>query len=145
MQPARCQDDVRAAYTPGLDCPLHLAMRELARAAVRQHIYYEAGEYQPRGDLLCALRSWARLHELISAAVCGARGDTTCTAAALDRAVAALPAAWRASVREGVARCLECAPGERCPLAQEPEMLPLDAPVPLMPARAGPHTVAPSR
>ena len=35
-----------------LACPLHVAMQELAQAAVSQLAYYAEGEYTPRPDLM---------------------------------------------------------------------------------------------
>jgi hypothetical protein len=53
-------------------CPLHLAMQELARAAVSQLVYYAEGEYASRPDLMRELDRWQQAHRLIADGICPA-------------------------------------------------------------------------
>lgn len=43
-------------------CPFHVAMQELAEAAVCQLVYYAEGEYAPRPGLLRELDRWQQAH-----------------------------------------------------------------------------------
>lgn len=71
-------------------CPLQLAMEEIARVAVRQHVLYQEGECQPRPDLLDLLEAWTALHTLIRERICVASRDATISADDLEIALGRL-------------------------------------------------------
>lgn len=106
-----------------LECPLQTAMRQVAEAAVTQHVLYAEGEYQPRGRLLHEMGAWLRLHELVRTGICPAtRGGS---GAALERddleiALASVPVEMRAQVAASIRVCGRRNRGEGCPLEIEP-------------------------
>jgi hypothetical protein len=53
-----------------IECPLHLAMDELAHASVNQHVLYLEGECLPRPELLAELDRWVSIHSLILNRIC---------------------------------------------------------------------------
>lgn len=53
-----------------MECPLQVAMEEIARVAVQQHVLYLEGECQPRPELMGRLESWSSLHALIRSHIC---------------------------------------------------------------------------
>ncbi len=104
-----------------IECPMHTAMRQVAEAAVTQHVLYAEGVYWPREGLLHEMRVWLRLHELVRAFVCPAtRGEDVQKPGDLDHALAELPVAMRASVAEAISVCGRRSRGEGCPLESEP-------------------------
>jgi len=58
------------------ECPLHVAMGELAHVSVTQHILYLEGECLPRPELLAELDRWVAIHTLIHDRVCVASRAT---------------------------------------------------------------------
>ncbi|HEX6796870.1 MAG TPA: hypothetical protein VF116_04040 [Ktedonobacterales bacterium] len=112
---------------PSLDvvaCPLQTAMRQVAEAAVTQHVLYAEGVYRPREGLLHEMQAWLRLHELVRTGICPA--TRTGSGAALEPgdleiALASVPVALRAQVATSLRVCGRRSRGEGCPLAALPQ------------------------
>jgi hypothetical protein len=114
-------------------CPLHIAMRRLAEAAVAQHIRYSQGEMAPRPELMADLLAWNRLHTLTLRAICPALRDFALAPgesatsgpaqggvdAAARAAIDALPDDVTPSEREelytSLMRCAAGSRGDPCP------------------------------
>lgn len=105
-----------------MQCPLHVSMQRLARAAVSQLVYYADGEYLPRPDLLDDLERWQRLHALIAARICPASRRTSPSGHDLDAARALVPEAQFTALREMLGRCAAHSQGDACPLDAESEL-----------------------
>jgi hypothetical protein len=103
-------------------CPLHLAMQELARAAVSQLVYYAEGEYAPRPDLLRELERWQRAHCVIADGVCPASRTAGDPAVALRVACTLIPEDRFATARELLRCCAQRKASDPCPLAGESEV-----------------------
>lgn len=116
---------------PRIECPLHVAIEEIAQHAVRQHVLYLEGECQPRPQLAERLEQWAALYTRIRTHICAATRGATLPPDELERALDALipPPAdetevprWR-RLRRALAAC---AISTACPLgtdgAEEPSV-----------------------
>ena len=103
-------------------CPLHLAMQELARAAVSQLVYYAEGEYAPRPDLMRELERWQQAHRLIADGVCPASRTTGDPAATLDDIFSLIPEDCFAPAREALRCCAQRDKSDPCPLGGESEV-----------------------
>lgn len=111
----------KAALT-SIECPLHTAMRQVAEAALTQHVLYTEGVYRPRDGLLREMQVWLRVHELVRTAICPATRTTGILEPGdLEIAVAGLPVEMRARVATAIRVCARCSAGESCPLESEPE------------------------
>lgn len=110
-----------------LECPLHLAMEEIANTAVTQHVLHLEGECQPRPELLRQLEAWSALHTLIRTHVCVASREATIAFEELERALDALSDGmdiansprWQL-LRAGL---VACARATSCPLGTAPDEL----------------------
>jgi hypothetical protein len=113
----------QASATIG-ECPLHTAVRQLARAAVTQHVFYAEGEYAPRPDLTEEMHAWLRIHDLVRASVCPASRAANLTPAEIELAVlgasACAPEELRAELRTALLACGARTRGEGCPAEREP-------------------------
>lgn len=106
------------------ECPLHLAMEQIARIAVRQHVLYLEGECQPRPELLEELDAWSSLHTLIRSRVCVASRVSPLAPDELEAVLAALPRQAEFAGYPGW-QCLRasltaCAEATVCPLGINP-------------------------
>ncbi len=106
---------------PTMGCPLQLAMEELARVAVQQHVLYQEGECQPRPELLDRLEAWSSLHALIRSSFCVASREAANLAdardVALDRLLRQLAElATPSQLRHLRAMLTACARATTCPL-----------------------------
>ena len=107
--------------SPAMGCPLQLAMEELARAAVQQHVLYQEGECQPRPELLDRLEAWSSLHALIRSRICVASRETAISAddrdVVLDQVSRRLvEIATPSQLRHLLATLTACARATTCPL-----------------------------
>ena len=106
------------------ECPLHTAMRRLARVSVAQHVFYAEGEYAPRPDLTEEMHAWLRIHDLVRASVCPASRPLNLLPAAVELAIAdasaASPEGIRAELRTALLACGARTRGEGCPAEGEP-------------------------
>ena len=98
-------------------CPLHLAMQELAQAAVSQLVYYAEGEYAPRPDLMRELERWQQAHRLIADYLCPASRTACDPAVALRVACTLIPEDCYATMRETLRCCAQRNESDPCPLA----------------------------
>ena len=104
-----------------VECPLQIAMRELAHSAVMQHVLYLEGECLPRPDLLRTLDSWSSLHRLIVTHICVACRSADLTPVELGPAletILPLPSdsttpLWQRDLRVALTVCAQAA---SCPL-----------------------------
>jgi hypothetical protein len=103
-------------------CPLHLAMHELARAAVSQLVYYAEGEYAPRRDLMRELDRWQQAHRLIADGICPASRTQANPAVALCTACSLIPEDRFAAERELLRSCAQRDQSDPCPLGGESEL-----------------------
>lgn len=141
-QSCSCQTDVSiqisdasAPYTLSLltssvesvvECPLQIAMRELAHSAVMQHVLYLEGECLPRPDLLRKLDRWFSLHRLIHTHICVACRTAEVSPGELETALATivpLPSdstapLWQRDLRVALTVCAQAA---SCPLGLSQE------------------------
>lgn len=97
-------------------CPLHVTMQRLTRAAVSQLVYYADGEYAPRPNLLHDLERWQRLHALIATRICPALRQAPSTTTDVSAAQELVPEAQFTALREMMARCAARQAGDACPL-----------------------------
>ena len=109
------------AETLCMECPLHVAMEEIAHVAVKQHVLYLEGECQPRPELIERLSAWSDLHRFIRARVCIASRGASLSPDALDAALDdLLPSGEDAPVSSHVRRLRRaltvCAQAASCPL-----------------------------
>lgn len=107
-----------------MECPLQVAMEEIARVAVQQHVLYLEGECQPRPELVRLLEQWSALHTRIRTHICVATRECAIPADELERTLDALlpPPAdatglprWR-RLRRALAAC---ASSTTCPLGTD--------------------------
>lgn len=104
-----------------MECPLHTAMRQIAEAAVTQHVLYTEGVYRPREGLAHEMQVWLRLHELVWEYVCPAtRASGAPRPRDLEIALAGLPVEMRAKVATAIRVCGSRSRGEGCPLESAP-------------------------
>lgn len=105
-----------------VECPLHTAMRQVAEAAVMQHVLYAEGVYRPREGLAREMQVWLRLHELVRTAICPATrtGSAALEPGDLEIALAGLPAEMHGQVAAAIRDCGRRSRGEGCPLEVEP-------------------------
>lgn len=106
------------------ECPLHTAMRRLARVSVAQHVFYAEGEYAPRPDLTEEMHTWLRIHDLVRASVCPAFRAANLSPAEIELAIASATAMVhrdvRAELRTALVACGARSTGEGCPVEREP-------------------------
>jgi hypothetical protein len=116
------REDTRASESFEVnECPLHTAMRQVAEAAVTQHVLYAEGVYTPREGLAHEMQTWLRVHELIWQSICPAtRSGNAPAPDDLEIALAGLPAAMRVKVAAAIRVCGRATPGEGCPLTNRP-------------------------
>jgi hypothetical protein len=107
------------------ECPLHIAMREMARLAVTQHVLYLEGECLPRPDVTRQLEIWSSLHALVSTRLCATarttpldREDFAIALEAIRARVECSDTAGRFSqdLEEVLTRSASCASSTSCPL-----------------------------
>ncbi|HEU5440184.1 MAG TPA: hypothetical protein VFU88_12920 [Ktedonobacterales bacterium] len=103
------------------ECPLHIAMRHVAEAAVTQHVLYVEGEYAPRADLNERIEHWFRVHQLVRDYICPATRTVSPTPRDLDVALATLPEESRARLTAMLRVCGRRSAGDGCPLDEDPE------------------------
>lgn len=103
------------------ECPLHIAMRQVAEAAVTQHVLYAEGEYAPRADLNETIEHWFRVHQLVRDYICPASRTLAPTPRDLDLALASLPAESRARMTTMLRECGGRTAADGCPLDEDPE------------------------
>jgi hypothetical protein len=84
---------------------LHVAMHELARAAVSQLVYYAEGEYAPRPALMRDLEHWQQAHRVIAEGICPASRTDGDPALALCVVCSLIPEDRFAAVREALRSC----------------------------------------
>jgi hypothetical protein len=106
------------------ECPLHMAVRRLARAAVTQHVFYAEGEYAPRPALAEEMHAWVRIHDLVRGSVCPASRAPNVTLAEIELAIASATAMVhqdvRSELRAALVACGARSTGEGCPVEREP-------------------------
>lgn len=105
-------------------CPLHITMQRLTRAAVSQLVYYADGEYVPRPNLLRELERWQRLHALVATRICPASREALSTAADVSAARELVPEAQFTALREMLSRCAARQAGDACPLERASHLEP---------------------
>lgn len=111
-----------------IECPLHVAARELAQAAVMQHVLFLEGECQPRAPLSEAIMAWADLYQFIRGSVCPASRWAPLDAEELDmmtrRMLGRLPAptdpARIERLRHALSLCASCPASALCPSGLDP-------------------------
>lgn len=107
------------------ECPFHTVMRQVAEAAVLQHVLHLEGEVLPRQDLVENLERWQQVYRLVRIQVCPATRDAALTAdevhTLLDIALPCLmppdapqPLWSRLSAR--IATCAKFPTSRECPL-----------------------------
>jgi hypothetical protein len=119
----------QALTETGTNCPLHLAMGEIARLSVTQHVLYLEGECLPRPDIARELEIWSSLHALVSTRLCVAARTTPLDqeefAAALEGIRARVKCSetsgstthqFQYDVEQTLTQCLTCARSCSCPL-----------------------------
>jgi hypothetical protein len=106
-----------------VECPLHLAMDELARASVNQHVLYLEGECLPRPELMAELDRWVSIHSLILNRICVATRTTPLADSELKSAVQRMRGVSepRAQSERLVMTCAACNQAQRCPLGSQPD------------------------
>lgn len=111
-------------------CPLHIAMRHLAEAAVAQHVLYLEGEVRSRPDLVTTISRWERMHTLIRECICPATrevslGSAALTAGILDATLEEMFTPGQQSLRtqfiQALAVCAGCQSAAECPLGAAPD------------------------
>lgn len=110
------------------ECPLHVATRELAQAAVMQHVLFMEGECQPRAPLSEAITGWADLYQFIRGSICPASRWAPLEKDELDvvarRILARIPTSSDPArierLRRALAQCGACAAASSCPLGLDP-------------------------
>lgn len=97
-------------------------MRQVAEAAVTQHVLYAEGVYRPREGLLHEMQAWLRLHELVRTGICPATRASGAALAPddLEIALAGVPEAMRVKVARSIRICGRRSRGEGCPLDAQP-------------------------
>lgn len=111
-----------------IECPLHVAARELAQASVMQHVLFLEGECLPRAALSEAIVAWADLYQFIRGSVCPASRLAPLDADELDtvarRMLARLPASMDSArieeLRHALMLCGSRPVAELCPLGFDP-------------------------
>lgn len=105
-----------------VECPLHTAMRQVAEAALTQHVLYTEGVYGPREGLAHEMQAWLRVHELVRTGICPATrtGSAALEPGDLEIALAGLPVEKRGQVAAAIRVCGRRSRGEGCPLEAEP-------------------------
>lgn len=111
-----------------IECPLHVVARELAQAAVMQHVLFLEGECQPRAPLSEAICAWADLYQFIRGSVCPASRwaplDAEELGAVAGRMLARIPASTDPAridrLRRAVLMCGSCRSVSTCPLGLDP-------------------------
>lgn len=109
------------------ECPLHIAIRELAHLAVAQHVLYLEGECLPRPEILTELDRWSTLHKLIFERVCVACRTSRIGKAEFDSAVEPIlsrgpyptdsgTSLFQQDLTVALANCRSCAEASICPL-----------------------------
>ena len=117
----------QALAETGAECPLHIAMCEMARLSVTQHVLYLEGECLPRPDITRELEIWSSLHALVSTRLCVAARTTPLDREEFAAALEAIRARMKCSdtgaadqfqhdVEDTLTRCLACAWSRSCPL-----------------------------
>ena len=109
-----------------VECPLQIAMRELAHCALMQHVLYLEGECLPRPDLLRTLDDWSSLHRLIVTHICVACRTADLTSVELAPALETIPSLpsdstaplWQRDFRVALT---VCAQATSCPLGPSQE------------------------
>lgn len=127
LQKRSGQDD-EGARDEALECPLHVAARELAQSAVMQHVLFLEGESQPRANLSNAISSWADLYLLIRGSICPASRWATLSQAELTALVEGMLArvpqladpAPIERFRRSLQVCAACPSSASCPLGLDP-------------------------
>lgn len=108
-----------------VECPLHRAMDELARASVNQHVLYLEGECLPRPELLAELDRWVSIHSLILNRICVATRTTPledCEWKSAERCIVGADEARTHSEPLAIA-CAACNNSKRCPLGRQADQL----------------------
>lgn len=120
-RPQRPGEDPSVLPVTIAECPLHTAMRQVAEAAVTQHVLYAEGVYRPREGLAQEMQVWLRLHELVRTAICPATRTIGALAPGdVEIALAGLPEEMRTKVATAIRLCGRRSRGEGCPLESEP-------------------------
>lgn len=91
-------------------CPLRLAMERIARTALRQHVLYLEGEFQPRLELLRELEAASALERLVRERVCILSRSSALEPEEAARAVTTL------GLRDLEAALNACVAASECPL-----------------------------
>src|SRR5262249_43669558 len=115
---------------PLTECPLHIAVRQLAEAAVQQHVLHAAGEVLPRPELVAAMEGWIALVQVIQQRVCPASRPAAprleVMKVTFDALFAALPASalsplLQAKLRRALILCATQSRAAGCPLVCAPQ------------------------
>jgi hypothetical protein len=108
-----------------VECPLHLAMDELAHASVTQHVLYLEGECLPRPELLAKLDRLVSVHSLILNRICVATRSTPLEDCEFKSAVQSIRGAGepRTHSERLVTACAICNHARRCPLGSHADQL----------------------
>jgi hypothetical protein len=104
-----------AAEAGLLECPLHIAMDELARVTVTQHVLYLEGECLPRPEILAELNRWVVIHTLIHDQICVASRTTPLEDSEVESALQAMQGDRRTPGRL-LQACATCNEARCCPL-----------------------------
>lgn len=111
-----------------IECPLHVAARELAQASVMQHVLFLEGECLPRAALSEAIVAWADLYQFIRGSVCPASRWAPLDADELETVarsmLARLPASMDSprieQLRHTLMLCGSRPAAELCPVGLDP-------------------------
>jgi hypothetical protein len=100
------------------ECPLHLAMDELARASVTQHVLYLEGECLPRPELLADIDQWFSIHSLVHNRICAASRTTPLEDSELESTARRIRLAGEPHGQSErlIAACAVCNQARHCPL-----------------------------
>jgi hypothetical protein len=108
-----------------VECPLHVAMDEVARASVNQHVLYLEGECLPRPELLAKLDRWVSMHSLILNRICVATRTAPLGDCEFKSAVRGILGTGepRTHSERLVIACAACNHAKHCPLGSQSNQL----------------------
>jgi hypothetical protein len=106
-------------------CPLHIAMDELARASVKQDVLYMEGECLPRPELMAELDRWVSLHSLIHSRICVATRSTPLADSEFKSETGRMRGDGEPSSQSErlVMACAVCNLAQHCPLGSRADQL----------------------
>lgn len=115
----------RGTFGMAVECPFHTVMRQVAEAAVLQHVLHLEGEVLPRRNLVDDLECWQQVYRLVRTRVCPATREAPLLPdvreTLLDVALPYLlptdtPQSLQARLVWQIAACARCSSSQECPL-----------------------------